>query len=164
MKLRIIKLGLIHLDACLEIDRKSFKGLWTKSQWERELSDPKRISLGAIDLDTKKLLSLCSAWLVLDEIQLTSIAVHPKHFRKGLGKFILSNLIKHPMCVKSNQIYLEVKETNEPAKALYKSMGFIKKGHRSNFYKDGSNALIYIKKINQKPQKRNLSTVYRKEK
>tara|TARA_Y100001968_G_C19267871_1_gene672643 strand:- start:118 stop:579 length:462 start_codon:yes stop_codon:yes gene_type:complete len=152
MKLRIIKLGIIHLDACLDIDRKSLKGLWTKSQWKRELSDPKRICFGVIDIedDTKKLLGLCSAWLVLDELQLTSIAVLPHHFRKGLGKFILSNLINHSKCIKTNQIYLEVKETNKPAKALYKSMGFTKKGQRSNYYKDGSNALIYIKEITHK--------------
>ena len=147
MKLKIIHLGIIHLHACIDLDQKSLKSLWTKSQWERELSDPKRICLGALDLDTKKLLGICTAWIVLDELQITSLAVHPLHFRKGLGKSLLSNLINQAKSLGINQIRLEVKDKNENAKALYKYMEFEIKGRRSNFYNDGSNALIFIKEL-----------------
>ena len=150
MNLRIIQLGITHLQDCLNLDQKSLKGLWTKSQWERELTDPKRICLGAIDIETKKLLGLCSGWLVIDELQLTSLAVYPKHQRKGLGKFLLSELIKRAKSLQVNQIHLEVKNTNEPAKALYKSMGFKIIGYRTNFYKDGSNAIIFRKELAKK--------------
>ncbi len=135
----------MHLNDCLDLDQMSLNGLWTKSQWEKELTDPKRICLGIIELETKKLLGLCTAWIVIDELHITSIAVHPIHRRKGLGKFLLSNLIKHSKSLQTNHIILEVKENNETAKAFYKSMGFITVGHRSNFYKDGSDALILNK-------------------
>ena len=154
MNFRIIQLGIRDLKACIDLDRKSLKGLWTKSQWERELTDPKRICIGIIDLETKNLLGLCSAWLVIDELQITSIAVHPLHQRKGLGKVLISDLIKRSNSLLSNQIHLEVKNTNKAAKALYKSMGFKVIGNRSNFYKDGSDALILTKRLN-KNQKRN---------
>ena len=140
----------MHLNACFDLDQKSLKGLWTKSQWERELTDPERICLGVIELDTKKLLGLCSAWLVLDELHITSIAVQPIHQRKGLGKFLLSDLIKRSSLLSANQIHLEVKDTNIPAKAFYKSMGFKTIGNRSNFYKDGSDALLLTKEIKNK--------------
>ena len=139
----------MHLNDCIEIDQKSLKGLWTKSQWVKELTDPKRICLGIIELETKKLLGICSAWLLIDELYITSIAVHPTHQRKGLGKFLLSDLIKRSSSLRTNQIHLEVKDTNEPAKAFYKSMGFKTIGNRSNFYKDGSNALMFIKNLNR---------------
>ncbi len=135
----------MHLDSCIDLDKKSFKGIWTKSQWLRELSDPGRICLGAIKIDTKKLIGFCSGWIVLNELQVTLVAVHPLHLRKGIGKLLMKDLIKQSKLKLINQIYLEVKEKNEPAKALYKSMGFKIKGHRFNFYKDGSNALIYSK-------------------
>ena len=150
MNITIIQLGIMNLDACMDLDQKSLKGLWTKSQWEKELTDPKRICLGLIELETKKLLALCSAWLVIDELHITSIAVHPNHQRKGLGKFILSDLIKRSSSLKTNQIHLEVKDTNEPAKAFYKSMGFKTIGNRSNFYKDGSDALLLNKETKNK--------------
>ncbi len=140
----------MDLNDCVELDQKSLEGLWTKSHWERELTDPKRICLGIIEPETKNLLGLCSAWLVIDELHITSIAVDPIHQRKGLGKFLLSDLIKRSKSLQINHIYLEVKDNNEPAKAFYKSMGFKTVGNRSNFYKDGSDALILIKETNNK--------------
>ena len=140
----------MHLKDCVDLDQKSLNGIWTRSQWEKELTDPKRICLGIIELGTNKLLGLCSAWLVIDELQITFVAVHPLHQRKGLGRFLFSDLIKRSETLQTNQMHLEVKENNEPAKAFYKSMGFKTLGHRSNFYKDGSDALLLKKEINNK--------------
>ena len=150
MNLRIIQLGIIHLNDCMDLDQKSLNGLWSKSQWERELADPKRICLGIKELKTKKLLGLCSAWLVIDELHITSLAVHPKHQRKGLGKILISDLIKRSNSLLINHIHLEVKDTNKTAKDFYKSMGFKIVGTRSQFYKDGSNAVILTKQLNKK--------------
>ena len=149
MNLTIITLGIFHLNSCIELDQKALKGLWTKSQWERELTDPKRICIGVIDIETKKLLAICSAWIVIEELNITSIAVHPIHQRKGLGKLLISDLIKRSNSLLTNYIHLEVKDTNETAKAFYKSMGFIIVGNRSNFYKDGSDAIIFAKQLNK---------------
>jgi ribosomal-protein-alanine N-acetyltransferase len=153
MNLKTIQLGLSHLNTCVDLDKKAFNGLWTKSQWKRELTNPKRICIGVIDIETKTLLGLCSAWLVIDELQITFIAIYPIHQRKGVGGFLISDLIKRSESIRSNKIHLEVKATNEPAKAFYKSMGFEIVGNRSNFYKDGSDALIFNKQI--KNHKRN---------
>ena len=149
MNLTIIQLGKMHLNACFDLDQKALKGLWTKSQWERELNDPKRICLGAIDLESQKLLGICSSWLIIDQLHITSIAINPNHQRKGLGKFLLSELIKLSHSFQISQIHLEVKDTNETAKAFYKSMGFKIIGKRVNFYKDGSNALLLNKNLNK---------------
>ena len=150
MNLTIIQLGVMHLNDCIDLDQKSLNGLWSKSQWEKELIDPKRICLGIIELSTKKLLGACSAWVVLNELHITFIAVHPIHQRKGLGKFLLSDLIKRSKSLQINHIFLEVKQNNEPAKALYNSMGFKTVGKRSNFYQDGSDALLLNKETNDK--------------
>ena len=150
MNLSIIQLDIMHLNECLDLDQKSLNGLWSKSQWLKELTDSKRICLGIIELGTKKLLGLCSAWLVIDELQITFIAVHPRHQRKGLGRFLLSELIKRSKSLKTKHIYLEVKKNNEQAIAFYKSMGFRTVGNRSNFYKDGNDALLLNKETNNK--------------
>tara|TARA_B100000700_G_scaffold137441_1_gene153399 strand:- start:141 stop:596 length:456 start_codon:yes stop_codon:yes gene_type:complete len=147
MNLRIIQLGIEHTDACIELDQKSLKGLWTRSQWEKELSDPMRVCFGVSDHGNNSLIGICSSWLAFDELHLTSIAVHPFYQRRGIAKFILSELIRHSESKKIKLIHLEVKEKNVPAKALYKSMGFKVKRKRSNFYKDGSNALVFVKEL-----------------
>ena len=145
MNFTIIQLGIMHLNDCMDLDQKSLNGIWTKSQWEIELTDSKRICLGVIDFETKKLLGLCSAWLVIDELHITFIAVDPMNQRKGIGKFLLSDLIKRSKSLQINHIFLEVKQNNEPAKAFYNSMGFKTVGKRSNFYQDGSDALLLNK-------------------
>ena len=150
MNLKTVQLGILHLNSCIELDQKALKGLWTKSQWEKELSDPKRICIGVIEIETRKLLGLCSAWLVIDQLHITLIAVDPIHQRKGLGKFLISDLIKRSNSLLTTQIHLEVKNTNEPAKAFYKSMGFKIIGNRSNLYRDGSDAIIFTKQLNKK--------------
>ena len=147
MNLRIIQLGIFHLNSCLDLDQKSLQSLWTKSQWEKELTDPKRICIGIIDPQSKNILGLCSSWVILDELHITFFAIHPKHQRKGLGKFLISDLIKRSNSLRANRIYLEVKETNQQAKSFYKAMGFKVMGNRSNFYKDGSNAIIFNKQL-----------------
>ena len=150
MNLEIRQLGILHLNSCFYLDQKALKGLWTKSQWEKELTDPKRICIGVTDLDSEELLGLCSAWLVLNELHITAIAIDPVHQRKGLGKFLISELIKRSNSLRTNQILLEVKNTNEEAKAFYKSLNFKIVGNRSNFYKDGSAAVILKKQLNKK--------------
>ena len=147
MNITIIELGIMHLDDCIILDQKALKGLWTSSQWEKELKNPKRICLGALEIDTKRILGICSAWFVLDELNLSLLAVDPLYFRRGIATFLLSNLIKQSKLIKINQVFLEVKDSNQPAMALYESMGFSIEGHRANFYKDRSNALIYTKKL-----------------
>ena len=154
MSLTTIQLGIKHLNDCIDLDQQTFKGLWTKSQWERELTDPKRICIGVVDIEKEQLLGLCSAWLIIDELHITSLAVHPIHQRKGLGKFLISDLIKRSNSHKKKHIYLEVKDTNDQAKAFYKSMGFKIEGKRSNFYKDGSDAVIFSKQLNKKTSKK----------
>ena len=147
MHFKIIQLGIIHLNVCLEIDQKLLKGIWSKAEWIRELTDPKRLCIGAINLETKKLLGLCTAWVVLDELQITFLAVHPTHQRKGLGKSLLSEITNFSKSIETNRIHLEVKDSNKTARAFYKSMGFEISGRRPNLYKDGSDGLTLIKKI-----------------
>ena len=97
---------------------------------------------------------MCSAWIILDELHITSIAIDPIDQRKGLGKFLLKDLINRSTSLRINQIRLEVKETNKPAKAFYKSMGFKIVGNRPNLYKDGNDALILKKRLNKNSKKK----------
>ena len=76
-------------------------------------------------MEIKKLLGICSARLVIDELQITYIAVHPKHQSQGLGKLLLKDLIKRSKSLQTKHIHLEVKETNKTADTFYKTMGFV---------------------------------------
>lgn len=66
-----------------------------------------------------------------DDINVDDIAVLPERRRMGVGKYLLKwSLNEHP----GKSFLLEVRESNSPAIALYKSMGFVQTGFRKRYY------------------------------
>ncbi len=63
-----------------------------------------------------------------------NIAVFPKFRRHGVGRQLVSALISSAKELGISELTLEVRESNEPAKALYRSFGFKEMGKRKNFY------------------------------
>ncbi|MEQ3691967.1 MAG: ribosomal protein S18-alanine N-acetyltransferase [Alcanivorax sp.] len=84
--------------------------------------------------------------LVLDEAELLMITVAPEYQGKGLGKLILQRTMQQLQSRGASCMFLEVRESNEAAIALYESLGFCETGRRSGYYpmkKGREDALIY---------------------
>jgi len=60
-----------------------------------------------------------------------SIAVHPRHRRKGVGKELLQRAMKIPYLKK---VWAEVRRSNLGAQAFYSKMGFQIMGEVPNYY------------------------------
>ena len=87
---------------------------------------------------------------VLDEGQITNVAVSPSHRRKGLGRAILCALEEYASENGIVLLSLEVRESNAAARALYKAEGWREVGLRKNFYKlPAENAVIMIKDLKE---------------
>ncbi len=138
--LKVNLLDSSNLNACIKLDQIALNGLWTKKQWEKELEDSCRVCLGVFD--NSNLVAFGCGWIVLDELHLTAIAVHPKYRRQGIGKKVLLSMFKEAKANGTTRATLEVNNNNLEALALYKSCGFKTAGNRRNYYKDGSDALI----------------------
>ncbi len=108
-------LGPNDTKACFELDTLALGGLWSQQHWEKELGDCERICIGIIK--NSDLLAMACGWIVIDELQLTAIAVHPKYRRQGLGKSILKNLLNEAMFKGVIKATLELSNTNYAAKA-----------------------------------------------
>lgn len=63
-----------------------------------------------------------------------NIAVFPQFRRHGVGRQLVSALISSARELSVSELTLEVRASNEPAKALYRSFGFEEVGKRKNFY------------------------------
>ena len=140
------KLGPDDLSACLQLDRIALKGLWTKQQWERELSDHSRLVIG-IDAEDQSLIALASAWLVVDELQITAVAVDPSHQRCGFGARVLQSMLDRATALGAVSATLEVASTNAEARAFYAQCGFSTTGCRSGYYSNGDDALLQSRSI-----------------
>jgi ribosomal-protein-alanine N-acetyltransferase len=135
-----VSLGPEHLAPCLGLDRASLCGLWSPSQWERELGEPARPGVGLFG--GGELLAMACGWLILDELHITLVAVAPPWRRQGFGRRALECLLERGRCGGAARATLEVAASNGPARALYASVGFHTAGVRRGYYRNGDDALI----------------------
>ncbi|WP_312968760.1 ribosomal protein S18-alanine N-acetyltransferase [Acinetobacter gerneri] len=97
---------------------------------------------------SNQVVGFCILQTVLDEANLLLMAIHPNQQGQGLGYQLLDASIQ---MLKNNpiQIFLEVRESNTAAIALYEKSDFHQIDLRKNYYpnKDGSreHAIIMVK-------------------
>jgi Acetyltransferases len=68
--------------------------------------------------------------------ELENIVVAEGRQRQGLGRMLLQALIAAAGAHKAKSIFLEVRESNAAARALYENCGFSITGRRKSYYKD----------------------------
>ncbi len=70
---------------------------------------------------------------VLDEAELLDCVVSPKVQGQGVGSLFVEWLVTE-VGSKAARFYLEVRESNQPAIALYEKCGFVEMGVRTGYY------------------------------
>ena len=71
---------------------------------------------------------------VLDEADITNVAVDPDRRRQGIGKMLLRGLLAKAGELGIRRIFLEVRVSNTAARALYEQAGFRTVDVRKNYY------------------------------
>ena len=71
---------------------------------------------------------------VIDEADITNVAVLPSHRKKGIARKLLKQLLEEAKKQNLHSIYLEVRASNIAAVTLYEHAGFKEVGQRKNYY------------------------------
>ena len=74
--------------------------------------------------------------LVAGEGELVDIAVSPTFRKMGLGQQLITALLTEAAKRETEVVYLEVRQSNTPARNLYEKNGFEAMGVRKKYYKD----------------------------
>jgi ribosomal protein S18 acetylase RimI-like enzyme len=61
------------------------------------------------------------------------VGVHPNFHRRGIGRALMQHLIDHARSRGLTRLELNVRSDNEPAKGLYRALGFHHEGTRERF-------------------------------
>ena len=95
-------------------------------------------------------IGICVFHVVLDEAQINFFVINHKYRKKGFGTYLMIFLIKECEKLNINKLFLEVSHANPTAENFYSRFDFSTVGIRSNYYKDGSDALLKEKKLTTK--------------
>ena len=133
-----------HVSQIAEIEKLCFSDPWSERSIASELNNPLSLWLVATERDI--VAGYVGSQTVLDETDMMNIAVHPDYRKQGVATDLIQSLIDALSKQGSHSLMLEVRQTNEPAKNLYKSLGFETVGIRKNYYRNPREDALILRK------------------
>lgn len=111
---------------------------WPRSGYETALMPevwPQRIALAA-ETAGSNIAGFLVAALIPPEAELESIAVAAEFQRRGLARELFAALVWELRARSVTRVLLEVRPSNQAARAFYLSLGFVETARRPGYYAD----------------------------
>ncbi len=141
--MQIVKMEVTHIPDILKVERESFTDAWTEAMFEEEILG-KFSHYYVAEVDGVAV-AYMGMWSLSGEGHITNIAVAKEYRRKGIAKALIEHFIEIAKKENLEFMTLEVRRSNDAAKALYKSFGFIEVGERKKYYENKEDALLLTK-------------------
>lgn len=128
-----------HLEALLEIARASFPDPWSEEIFRQTLCSCTSRIFCAVDGQT-----VCGYAAVSragDAMNLDDIAITPTYRRQGIGTLLLDYVHEQ---FPELELWLEVRESNRAAIALYEKQGFRQVGFRKRYYRNPDEGAVLM--------------------
>lgn len=122
------------LASVARIEQASFSDPWNQRSFESVLRDQRAIFTVAT-LEDGRVAGYVVAWFVADEGEIANLAVSPAARRRHVGSTMLDATIRLARTHHVTSLYLEVRDSNVAARALYNSRGFVEVGRRRAYYR-----------------------------
>lgn len=144
----------------LEEEKQALRQL--SSTWERNVFWSGEEILNTLAHSTCQLWYIGSknAWqamllasLVPEYAELLFIYSSPRYRRQGYAEKLLRHFIEFSQQRGCSAVLLEVRASNRPAIQLYESLGFYQLQQRPSYYRDGEDALILRKQLDEVEQR-----------
>jgi ribosomal-protein-alanine N-acetyltransferase len=134
-----------HIDQMAEIEIECFSVPWSREALLEELDNPNAHYVVCCDSEGS-VVGYIGSRIVLDEADITNVAVRPPYRRRGIAARLVSMMLEQMAAKGVVSVLLEVRESNLPAQNCYAQAGFTVVGRRKNYYENnGEDALIMWK-------------------
>lgn len=114
---------------------------WSVDMIRAQLEKPDSHSMVA--LDEGVVVGYLAFEQIVDEGSIVEVAVHPDHRRQGIAQRLIESAIKNAEDL--SVVFLEVRESNAPAIALYEKIGFEQIGTRKDYYDNPKENAVIMK-------------------
>lgn len=132
---------LTDLDAVAELERISFPIPWRREFFASEVGQAHRFNR-VVRASGGILAGYVFCAFAGGEIHVNKIAVDPLFRRRGVARLLMKEVLDFSARIEAEEIYLEVRPSNLPARNFYMTLGFREVGRRPQYYADGEDALV----------------------
>lgn len=136
------------LDRVAEIEKENFSTPWSRKSFSDFLKREDTYFLVAEreEAGETEICGYIGAYGIPDEGDITNVSVQKEYRRAGIGRKIVDELIRVTVAAGIKRLFLEVRESNDPAIRLYEHAGFVRCGLRKNYYTSPvENAVIMMR-------------------
>ena len=140
----ITKMNESHVAEVAALEAMCFSEPWSEKSVASELTNP--LSLWLVALEGENVIGYVGSQTVMGWSDMMNVAVHPDHRRLGVGKALIEELIRQLREQGSENLTLEVRTSNENAKALYAGLDFMEVGRRKNYYHNPKEDALILRK------------------
>ncbi|MGA7192542.1 MAG: ribosomal protein S18-alanine N-acetyltransferase [Anaerolineales bacterium] len=143
MNVLIRKMTVEDVPVAAQLDRMSFTLPWPEHAFYYEVKNNFAARCFVAETEDRKVIGMVISWVILDELHIATIAVHPDFRRQGIGELILTKALQDGREAGTQHALLEVRAGNDAAQSLYRKFGFKAVGKRAKYYKDnGEDAIL----------------------
>lgn len=128
------------------------KNPWTREGIADEVSNPNAVFLvleftSCVPSQKNQIVGFICSILILDELQILEVAIHPGNRKRGYGSMLIDNVLSMARNKNATRAILEVRVSNHPAISLYEKHNFTRDGIRKGYYQNGEDALLMSRGI-----------------
>ena len=143
--MKIIQMTADHVLQVAQLEKLCFQDPWSEKSIASELSN--KLALWLVAVEEETLVGYIGSQTVMDETDMMNVAVHPEFRRRGIAEALVNALCVALKEQGSVSLTLEVRASNEPAKALYEKLGFEQVGKRPNYYRNPKEDAYILRKM-----------------
>ena len=123
------------MDAVAAIERTAFADPWSAGAFADLWRQPHARMLVAEGGAPPVLVGYCVVLRMADEAEVANIALASGHRQRGIGRLLLHEALARCDAEGVRATFLEVRDSNAAARALYAALGFREVGRRPRYYR-----------------------------
>ena len=120
------------VEQIVAIEKDTFSQPWSEVDFRKAWKDSHNIYF--VVEKGREIIGYCGLWSVVDEGQITNVAIRRDARGQGLATKMMTALLEEGIKEGLTAFTLEVRVGNHSARSVYKKLGFEEAGVRPNFY------------------------------
>ena len=142
--IELVRMSEEHVPQVAELEKICFSDPWSEKSVAYELTNP--LSCWLVAVEDGRVAGYIGSQTVMGESDMMNVAVHPDYRRRGIAERLVNDLLEALKAFESHCLTLEVRESNDSARALYAKLGFFQAGLRKNYYRNPKEDALILRK------------------